>query len=197
MSLSVAFVLLTVGLSMIRFEMGGVQCGFSLLLVCMMTGTVFCNVCPTSEELMDRLDRWVSPVNILFFVLSGAELDLTILSNPLVLLIGVVYIVSRSFGKISGAYVSCRTTKCSPSIQKYLGITLLPQAGVALGMAAQAAQLSDGHMVRNVVLFSVLVYELVGPVLTKMSLSAAGEIKPEGRTSARVENKPEEPVSVL
>ena len=192
MSLSVAFVLLTVGLSMIRFEMGGVQCGFSLLLVCMMTGTVFCNVCPTSEELMDRLDRWVSPVNILFFVLSGAELDLTILSNPLVLLIGVVYIVSRSFGKISGAYVSCRTTKCSPSIQKYLGITLLPQAGVALGMAAQAAQLSDGHMVRNVVLFSVLVYELVGPVLTKMSLSAAGEIKPEGRTSARVENKPEE-----
>ena len=197
MSLSVAFVLLTVGLSMIRFEMGGVQCGFSLLLVCMMTGTVFCNVCPTSEELMDRLDRWVSPVNILFFVLSGAELDLTILSNPLVLLIGVVYIVSRSFGKISGACVSCRTTKCSPSIQKYLGITLLPQAGVALGMAAQAAQLSDGHMVRNVVLFSVLVYELVGPVLTKMSLSAAGEIKPEGRTSARVENKPEEPVSVL
>ena len=197
MSLSVAFVLLTVGLSMIRFEMGGVQCGFSLLLVCMMTGTVFCNVCPTSEELMDRLDRWVSPVNILFFVLSGAELDLTILSNPLVLLIGVVYIVSRSFGKISGAYVSCRTTKCSPSIQKYLGITLLPQAGVALGMAVQAAQLSDGHMVRNVVLFSVLVYELVGPVLTKMSLSAAGEIKPEGRTSARVENKPEEPVSVL
>ena len=197
MSLSVAFVLLTVGLSMIKFEMGGVQCGFSLLLVCMMTGTVFCNVCPTSEELMDRLDRWVSPINILFFVLSGAELDLTILSNPLVLLIGVVYIVSRSFGKISGAYVSCRATKCSPSIQKYLGITLLPQAGVALGMAAQAAQLSDGHMVRNVVLFSVLVYELVGPVLTKMSLSAAGEIKPEGRTSARVENKPEEPVSVL
>ena len=197
MSLSVAFVLLTVGLSMIKFEMGGVQCGFSLLLVCMMTGTVFCNICPTSEELMDRLDRWVSPINILFFVLSGAELDLTILSNPLVLLIGVVYIVSRSFGKISGAYVSCRATKCSPSIQKYLGITLLPQAGVALGMAAQAAQLSDGHMVRNVVLFSVLVYELVGPVLTKMSLSAAGEIKPEGRTSARVENKPEEPVSVL
>ena len=130
-------------------------------------------------------------------MLSGAELDLTILSNPLVLLIGVVYIVSRSFGKISGAYVSCRATKCSPGIQKYLGITLLPQAGVALGMAAQAAQLSDGHMVRNVVLFSVLVYELVGPVLTKMSLSAAGEIKPEGRTSARVENKPEEPVSVL
>lgn len=196
MSLSVAFVLLTVGISQIEFNVGGVNCGFSLLLVCMMTGTVFCNVCPTSEELMDRLDRWVSPINILFFVLSGAELDLTILSNPLVLLIGVVYIASRSFGKISGAFVSCKATHCSDSIQKYLGITLLPQAGVALGMAATAAQLSDGHMVRNVVLFSVLVYELVGPTLTRMSLMAADEIKPEGRTNARVENKPEAPVSL-
>ena len=196
MSLSVAFVLLTVGVSLLEVEVGGVRCGFSLLLVCMMTGTVFCNVCPTSEELMDRLDRWVSPINILFFVLSGAELDLTILSNPLVLLVGVVYIASRSLGKIGGAYASCRATKCSPSIQKYLGITLLPQAGVALGMAAEAAQLSDGHMVRNVVLFSVLVYELVGPTLTRMALTAAGEIHPEGRTSARVENKPKEPVSV-
>ena len=196
MSLSVAFVLLTVGVSLLEVEVGGVRCGFSLLLVCMMTGTVFCNVCPTSEELMDRLDRWVSPINILFFVLSGAELDLTILSNPLVLLVGVVYIASRSLGKISGAYTSCRATKCSPSIQKYLGITLLPQAGVALGLAAEAAQLSDGHMVRNVVLFSVLVYELVGPTLTRMALTAAGEIRPEGRTSARVENKPKEPVSV-
>ena len=196
MSLSVAFVLLTVGLSMVSFEVGPIHCSFSLLLVCMMTGTVFCNICPTSEELMDRLDRWVSPINILFFVLSGAELDLTILANPLVLLIGVVYIAARSAGKISGSWLSCRATRCSPDIQKCLGITLLPQAGVALGMAATASQLSDGHMVRNVVLFSVLVYELVGPTLTKMSLTAAGEIRPEGRTSARVENKPETPVAV-
>lgn len=196
MSLSVAFVLLTVGLSMVKFQVGPVHCSFSLLLVCMMTGTVFCNICPTSEELMDRLDRWVSPVNILFFVLSGAELDLNILTNPLVLLIGVVYILSRSAGKIMGAYGSCRMTHCSTNIQKYLGITLLPQAGVALGMAAEAAALSDGHMVRNVVLFSVLVYELVGPTLTKLSLAAAGEIAPEGRTSARTPNIPDEPVSL-
>lgn len=196
MSLSVAFVLLTVGLSMVKFQVGPVHCSFSLLLVCMMTGTVFCNICPTSEELMDRLDRWVSPVNILFFVLSGAELDLNILTNPLVLLIGVVYILSRSAGKIMGAYGSCRMTHCSTNIQKYLGITLLPQAGVALGMAAEAAALSDGHMVRNVVLFSVLVYELVGPTLTKLSLTAAGEIAPEGRTSARIPNVPDEPVSL-
>mgnify|MGYP002544557490 CR=1 FL=1 len=196
MSLSVAFVLLTVGLSMVTFDIGPIHCGFSLLLVCMMTGTVFCNICPTSDELMDRLDRWVSPVNILFFVLSGAELDLNILSDPLVLLIGVVYIAFRSLGKISGAFVSGRATHCSHNIQKYLGITLLPQAGVALGMAAEAAELSDGHMVRNVVLFSVLVYELVGPTLTKMALTAAGEIIPEGRTNARMANKPEFPVSL-
>ena len=143
-----------------------------------------------------RMSLWVSPVNILFFVLSGAELDLNILLNPLVLLIGVVYITSRSLGKISGSYVSCRATHCSEKIQKYLGITLLPQAGVALGMAAEAAELSDGHMVRNVVLFSVLVYELVGPTLTKFSLTAAGEIEPEGRTSARTANKPEAPVTL-
>ena len=182
MSLSVAFVLLTVGLSMVTFDIGPIHCGFSLLLVCMMTGTVFCNICPTSDELMDRLDRWVSPVNIL--------------SDPLVLLIGVVYIAFRSLGKISGAFVSGRVTHCSHNIQKYLGITLLPQAGVALGMAAEAAELSDGHMVRNVVLFSVLVYELVGPTLTKLALTAAGEIIPEGRTNARMANKPEFPVSL-
>ena len=189
MSLSVAFVLLTVGLSMVTFDIGPIHCGFSLLLVCMMTGTVFCNICPTSDELMDRLDR-------LFFVLSGAELDLNILSDPLVLLIGVVYIAFRSLGKISGAFLSGRATHCSRDIQKYLGITLLPQAGVALGMAAEAAELSDGHMVRNVVLFSVLVYELVGPTLTKLALTAAGEIIPEGRTNARTANKPELPVSL-
>ena len=94
------------------------------------------------------------------------------------------------------AFVSGRATHCSHNIQKYLGITLLPQAGVALGMAAEAAELSDGHMVRNVVLFSVLVYELAGPTLTKLALTAAGEIFPEGRTNARMANKPEFPVSL-
>ena len=178
--LSVAFVLLTVGLSMVTFDIGPIHCGFSLLLVCMMTGTVFCNICPTSDELMDRLDRWVSPVNILFFVLSGAELDLNILSDPLVLLIGVVYIAFRSLGKISGAFVSGRATHCSHNIQKYLGITLLPQAGVALGMAAEAAELSDGHMVRNVVLFSVLVYELVGPTLNQAGADRRRRDHPRG-----------------
>lgn len=178
-SVSVAFVLLTVGLSMAEFDIGPVHCGFSLLLVCMMTGTIFCNICDASSILMERLDRWTTPLSVLFFVLSGAELDLQILRNPIVLLIGAVYIVARSAGKIFGAYSSCALTGCDKKIQKHLGTTLLPQAGVALGMALTAATLSDGGMVRNVVLFSVLFYELVGPTLTKIALTAAGEIPKE------------------
>ena len=196
MTLSVAFVLLTVGLSMLKFSIGPVHCGFSLLLVCMMTGTVFCNVCDTSQELMERVERWTVPLNVLFFVISGAELDLKVLVNPVTLLVGIVYILSRSCGKYLGAWGSCRFSKCSPAVTKHLGITLLPQAGVALGMALTATVLADGDLVRNVVLFSVLVYELVGPALTKRSLLLAGEIKPEGKTSARVTDTPRPPVSI-
>ena len=189
MTISVGFVLLTVGLSMLKFHIGPVHCGFSLLLVCMMTGTVFCNICDTSEELMDRIDGWTMPVNILFFVISGAELDLNVLIQPITILIGVIYILARSAGKYLGAKFSCKITKQTKAISDNLGITLLPQAGVALGMALTASNLADGVLVRNVVLFSVLIYELVGPVLTKRSLLAAGEIKPEGRRSARQLNK--------
>lgn len=188
MSLVVAFVLLTVGISLLEWEIGGVHFGFSLLLVCMIEGTVFCNINEASEELMDRVDRWTGPLNMLFFVLSGAELNLNVLSNPLVLIVGLIFIAFRSLGKISGAYLSCRMEKTSPTIQKYLGITLLPQAGVALGMALTARNLSDGEIVRNVVLFAVLVYELVGPTLTKWSLLRAGEIKREGKSNARTPN---------
>jgi len=190
MTISVAFVLLTVGLSSVTFTVGGVHCGFSLLLVCMMTGTIFCNICPTSEELMERVDNWVMPLNVLFFVISGAELDLEILSHPVTIIVGIIYILARSAGKYYGAAISCKLTKQSKPITDNLGITLLPQAGVALGMALTAATLPDGVLARNVVLFAVLVYELIGPTLTKRSLLAVGEIKPEGRTSARRHNKP-------
>ena len=185
MTISVAFVLLTVGLSMVKFQVGCVHIGFSLLLVCMMTGTIFCNICDTSEELMSRVDGWTMPLNILFFVISGAELDLEILSNPMTIALGILYILARSAGKYYGAAVSCRITHQSKPITDNLGITLLPQAGVALGMALTAGSLPGGSLVRNVVLFAVLIYELVGPALTKRSLLAVGEIRPEGRTSAR------------
>ena len=189
MTISVGFVLLTVGLSMLEFHIGPVHCCFSLLLVCMMTGTVFCNICDFSEELMERVDGWTMPLNVLFFVISGAELDLAILSNPVTILIGVIYIIARSAGKYFGSMSSCKLTKQSKPITDHLGITLLPQAGVALGMAITAATLPDGHIARNVVLFAVLVYELVGPTLTKRSLLAVGDIKPEGRISSRTPNK--------
>ena len=190
MTISVAFVLLTVGLSSIEFTVVGIHFGFSLLLVCMMTGTIFCNICSTSEELMERIDNWVMPLNILFFVISGAELDLEVLSHPVTILVGVIYILARSVGKYSGAAISCKLTNQSKPITDNLGITLLPQAGVALGMALTAATLPDGALARNVVLFAVLVYELIGPALTKRSLLAVGEIRPEGRTSARKHNEP-------
>jgi len=190
MTISVAFVLLTVGLSTIKFQIGPVHCGFSLLLVCMMTGTIFCNICSTSEELMERVDGWVTPLNVLFFVISGAELDLNVLSQPVTLLVGVIYIIARSAGKYFGADISCHLTHQPKPIADNLGITLLPQAGVALGMAITAATLPGGTLTRNVVLFAVLVYELVGPTLTKRSLLAVGDIRPEGRTSARKHNQP-------
>ena len=193
MTISVAFVLLTVGLSMLKFQIGPVHCGFSLLLVCMMTGTVFCNVCDTSEELMNRVDGWTMPLNILFFVISGAELDLNVLINPVTLLVGVIYIIARSAGKYYGSSVSCAITKQPKPITDNLGITLLPQAGVALGMALTVSSMPGGAMVRNVVLFAVLIYELVGPALTKRSLLRVGEIKPEGRTSHRTVNIPKHP----
>ena len=188
LTISVGFVLLTVGLSTLKFHVGPVHCGFSLLLSCMMTGTVFCNVCDTSEELMSRIDGWIMPLNVLFFVISGAELDLNVLSQPMTLVVGVVYIIARSLGKYYGSDLSCRITHQAKPITQNLGITLLPQAGVALGMAITAATLPGGDLTRNVVLFAVLIYELVGPTLTKRSLMKVGEIRPEGRTSARTLN---------
>lgn len=189
MAVSVTFVMMTVAISLLKFEIGGIHVSFSSLLACMMLGTIFCNYCDVSEELMDRADRWTVPILILFFVISGAELDLSVFSDVAVIVIGVIYIISRSIGKYFGAGISARATKCSPDIVKHLGITLLPQAGVALGMAIKAIELGpDGAIVRNITLFAVLVYEMVGPYLTKQALTKAGEIKAEGRKSARDEH---------
>lgn len=189
MAVSVTFVMMTVAISLLKFEIGGIHVSFSSLLACMMLGTIFCNYCDVSEELMDRADRWTAPILILFFVISGAELDLSVFSDIAVIVIGAVYIISRSIGKYFGARISAQATKCSPNIIKYLGVTLLPQAGVALGMAGKAVELgSDGAIVRNITLFAVLIYEIAGPFLTKLALSAAGEIDAGGRKSARDEH---------
>ena len=186
MAVSVTFVMITVAISSMSFEIGSIHIGFSSLLACMMLGTVFCNICEVSEELMERADRWTTPVLILFFVISGAELELSVFADVMVILIGAVYIVSRSLGKYFGAGISARLSKCDPNVVKYLGITLLPQAGVALGMAIKAIELGpEGAIVRNITLFAVLVYEIVGPYLTKVALTKAEDINEEGRQSAR------------
>ena len=190
MAVSVTFVMLTVALSTLEFSPFGIHIRFSSLLVCMMLGTVFCNFCDFSEELMDRVDRWTAPLFVLFFVISGAELKLSVFGDLAIVIVGLVYIISRSIGKYFGAEISARATKCDPSIVKYLGITLLPQAGVALGMADMATQLgANGEIVRNITLFAVLIYEIVGPFLTKIALTKAGDIKPDGKVSARDEAK--------
>ena len=188
-SVSIGFVLLTIALSQMQFEVCGIHVSYSPLLTAMMLGTIFCNVCDFSEELMERVDRWTAPLFVLFFVLSGAELELSVFTNFAIILVGIVYILSRSVGKYSGAFVSAKLSKCDDNIVKYLGITLLPQAGVALGMAMKAGELgADGAIVANITLFAVLVYELVGPLLTKIALTKAGDINPEERVSARHEH---------
>lgn len=179
LNLTIGVVFLAASLSMLEFSVGPVHIHFSSLLVCMMLGTVFCNTCPLSHDLMDASDKWTSPLFALFFVISGAELELGVFGDLSIVVIGAIYIIFRSLGKYFGSASSAKAVRCSPEICKYLGITLLPQAGVALGMCTTAMQLGhEGHLIRNITLFAVLIYELFGPVFTRMALTAAGEIKP-------------------
>ncbi len=179
LNLTIGIVFLTASLSMLDFHIGPVHIHFSSLLTCMMLGTVFCNICPLSHDLMGASDKWTSPIFALFFVISGAELELSVFTDVAIIIIGIAYIISRSLGKYYGTFLSAKLTNCSKEICKYLGITLLPQAGVALGMCTTAMQLgAEGILIRNITLFAVLIYELVGPLLTRSALEAAGEIHP-------------------
>lgn len=195
LSLTISFVIMTIAMASREFELGGgVKVGFSSLLVCMMLGTVFCNFSEYSVDIMNRSSKWTAPLYALFFVLSGAELDLGVFRYPEIVLIGVVYILVRCAGKYLGAQASSTFMHCSETVRKYLGITLFPQAGVALGMVVTVQALGEemGGMVRNIILFSVLIYELVGPQLTRIALTKAGEIKAgadDAKNRARFEKK--------
>lgn len=179
LNLTIGVVFLTVALSMIKIEIGAVHIGFSSLLTCMMLGTVFCNICSLSEDLMNATDKWTSPLFAIFFVISGAELELSVFADIAIVGIGVVYIIFRSLGKYFGTFASAKAIHCDKNTCKYLGFTLLPQAGVALGMCTLAMQLGEqGKLIRNITLFAILIYELFGPLITKWALTQAGDIKP-------------------
>ena len=178
LAMTIAFIFLTVAVAKTSFTIGPLTIGFSSLLTCMMLGTVFCNICPLSEDIMERADKWSRPLLACFFVLSGAALRMEVFREGMLILIGVIYILSRSFGKYFGAFFSAKAVGCSKKVVDNLGITLLPQAGVALGMcvSAQALGESEGTLIRNIVLFAVLIYELIGPLLTREALKRSGDI---------------------
>lgn len=193
LTLIIAFTFLTVVIAQLSFNIGKLTISFSPLLTCMMFGTIFCNVCKTSEEMMERVEGWTKPLFVLFFVISGASLDLSIFTKPVFVIVGLVYIIFRSIGKYFGAGISSRMMKCDKNISSYLGYTLFPQAGVALGMVSTVAaddvfgNTEIGATVRFVILFGVLMYELFGPIITKTALVKAGDIteKPLGKTARR------------
>ena len=198
LNMTIAFVALTAALSsqinLLSIHIGPVHIGTSSLLVCMMLGTVFCNICPLSEDVMTRSDKWTSPLLALFFVISGAELELSVFADLAIVGIGVIYIVVRCLGKYLGSMWSAKATKCEPNICKYLGITLFPQAGVALGMCTLAMELGEpGKLIRNITLFAILIYEILGPLMTRWALTKAGDIKPmEEHVKNRRQTKLEE-----
>ena len=164
------------------------QFDLSSLLLCMSIGAVLVNLRDDAEKLLTYNDDWTPPLFLLFFVLSGADLDLTAL--PAIGLLGVLYLVLRSAGKYIGAWMGARVVHAQPNICKYLGITLLPQAGVAIGMSqiVISALPAYGAAIRTVVLCATLIYELVGPLLTKIALTKAGEIVPAKRAGKQISN---------
>jgi Kef-type K+ transport system membrane component KefB len=177
LNITVALVFLCVALSQLEFQIGSIIISFSSLLVCMMAGTVFCNLCPLSDDIMEKIDRWTNPLFALFFVISGSELELNVFSSFAVVLIGIIYILTRSLGKYFGAYFSAKATGCDKEVYDNLGICLLPQAGVALGMCVEATVLGEqGTLIRNITLAAILIYELIGPLLTKRALERAHNI---------------------
>lgn len=181
LSVCIAAVLIGVGLVELfeanNFSLFGVKLSLSSLLLCMMAGAVYCNISGEYEKVLEGVDRWTPPLFMLFFVISGADLDISLL--PKLGVIGVLYIVFRSLGKCFGARVGAKIAGSDKNVQKYLGITLLPQAGVAIGMAQMViGELPQyGASIQAVVLCATLIYEIVGPVLTKVALKKAGEIK--------------------
>lgn len=176
LALSIMMVFCAVGLSEVL--------DLSSLLVCMMVGATMINLSHQSDSMLEQVDRFTPPLFLLFFVLSGANLNLSVL--PTVGVVGVCYVLARAAGKVLGATIGAITQRCDKNIIRYLGFTLIPQAGVAIGMArmSMTALPEYADIINAVVLSGTLIYELCGPVITKIALTKAGEIK------TAVKNKP-------
>ena len=166
---SIAMVFLCIGVSDLL--------GFSALLACMAMSAVFVNISSISITIYEQVDRMTAPIFMLFFFISGAELDMSIL--PSVGVIGAIYVVFRVVGKVGGAALGAKISHSKPVVQKYLGFTLLPQAGVAIGLATMAMTVVPdyGKEIRTVILSGTVIYELIGPVAAKLTLKKAGEIE--------------------
>ena len=161
----------------------------SSLLTCMMIGAVYANLYSEMEPVMEAYDKWTPPLFLLFFVISGAELNIEMVLK--VGLIGILYLIARSIGKYTGAYLGAVISKADENVKKYLGLALLPQAGVAIGMAQVAMiELPEyGDAIRTIVLCATLVYELIGPVITKIALQKAGEIQVQPKSQRKLKDK--------
>lgn len=193
MILAIASIFVVVGLSMLATNMGwklfGEDFSFSSLLSCMMIGAIFINFRKDASRTIERIDQFTPPIYMLFFVISGANLNITIFASKdalIVVIVAAIYIVARCVGKYFGAFASSRITKSEPTVQKYLGFTLFPQAGVAIGLATTANQTfmkagfeKEASLILAVILTATIIYELVGPLITKIALSKAGEISRE------------------
>ena len=168
LAVAIAMVCLCVGVSNL--------CHFSSLLACMAMGAILINTSTKYTELFALTDRFTPPLFLLFFVVSGAELNIGIL--PSVGVIGITYIIVRVAGKMVGASLGAIIGKAPDKVKKYLGPTLIPQAGVAIGlsMAAMTVVPEMGSKIRAIILCATIIYELFGPVITKITLKKAGEI---------------------
>lgn len=169
------------------FMASGLSTGFGVseLLACMMAGAVLSNTSNDAPAMGELAERITPPIYLMFFVLSGAELNIALL--PSVGLIGLLYIIFRVAGKMSGTYIGSKITHAPQTVSRYLGMTLIPQAGVAIGLTAVAETLVPAHaaQIKTIVLCATLVYELIGPITTKIALLKAGEIKPSQPVSPK------------
>ena len=161
--------------------------GFSSLLACMMLSTIFANISKQSDKIYEPLDRITPPIYMMFYILSGASLDVTVIVS--VGVVGAVYVVGRIIGKALGAAFGAKISKAPKVVQKWLGLTLVPQEGVAIGLATSAGKSLPQYaaQIQTIVLCGVVIYELIGPVITKLALKKAGELveEPKKKNSAK------------